>query len=98
MARFKQAVRLEQEEAFEDLMASLNPVTALRREVLKARRRCGLSQRELAQRMGTSQSVITRIEHGEYMPSFKTLRKLAEATGSRLVIRLEAPTAAVGST
>ncbi len=89
MARLKRAERLEREEAFEDLIASLNPVTALRREVLKARRRSGLSQRELAQRMGTSQSVITRIERGEYMPSFKTLRKLAEATGSQLVIRLD---------
>jgi ribosome-binding protein aMBF1 (putative translation factor) len=90
MAPFKRTERLDREEAFEDLMASLNPVTALRREVLKARRRSGLSQRELALKMGTSQSVVTRIERGEYVPSFKTLRKLAEATGSRLVIRLEA--------
>ncbi len=98
MAPFRRIERLDREEAFEDLMASLNPVAALRREVLKARRRSGLSQRELALKMGTSQSVVTRIERGEYAPSFQTLRKLAEATGSQLVIRLDAPTEAAGST
>ena len=79
------------DEAFDDLMASINPAFALRREIKNARRRSGLSQRELARRMGTKQSVIARMELGQSSPEIKTLRKLAEMTGSQLVIRLDAP-------
>jgi ribosome-binding protein aMBF1 (putative translation factor) len=82
--------RRARDDAFDDLMASINPVFALRREVKRARRRSGLSQRELAQRMGTKQSVIARMELGQSTPDVKTLRKLAEVTGSQLVIRLDA--------
>jgi transcriptional regulator with XRE-family HTH domain len=43
--------------------------------------------------MGTSQTVIGRLERGDRSPSVKTLRKMAEVTGSRLVIRLDGPEA-----
>jgi transcriptional regulator with XRE-family HTH domain len=41
-----------------------------------------LSQAELAARMGTSQSIIARLENGQTLPSTKTLLRYAEATGS----------------
>ena len=41
--------------------------------------------------MRTSQSTIDRLERGGRSPNVKMLRRLAEATGSKLVIRLEGP-------
>lgn len=55
-----------------------------------ARARAGLSQAELARRMGTTQSAIARLEGGKVSPSIATLRRYAEATGSRLNFTLEA--------
>ncbi len=74
---------------FERLLEAMRPEGALRQEIVGARLRAGLSQAALAQRMGTGQSAIARLESGRASPSFATLRKLAEATGSRLSVRLE---------
>jgi transcriptional regulator with XRE-family HTH domain len=46
--------------------------------LIKARTRAGLSQAELAVRMGTSQSAIARLESGQTLPSTKTLLRYAE--------------------
>ena len=59
-------------------------------ELLRARLRAGLSQAELAARMGTSQSTIARLENGQTLPSTKTLLRFAEATGSKMHVRLSA--------
>ena len=58
--------------------------------VIGARAHANLSQAELAERMGTSQSAIARLESGRIKPSTRTLEKLAAATGMRLRIVLEA--------
>jgi transcriptional regulator with XRE-family HTH domain len=47
----------------------------------EARSRALLSQRELARRAGTSQSVVARIERGQADPSSETLRRLVAAAG-----------------
>jgi ribosome-binding protein aMBF1 (putative translation factor) len=57
--------------------------------VIDARTHADLSQAELAERMGTSQSAIARLESGRFKPSTRTLEKLAAATGMRLRIVLE---------
>ncbi len=62
---------------------------ALANALIGARSRAKLSQAELAERMNTSQSAIARLESGRTWPSTRTLRKLAEATGSKLRISLE---------
>jgi ribosome-binding protein aMBF1 (putative translation factor) len=62
---------------------------ALVEELIKARAHSGLTQEEIARRMGTTQSVVARLEGGKTMPSTRTLKKYAEATGTRLVIRFE---------
>ncbi|WP_419841330.1 helix-turn-helix domain-containing protein [Candidatus Poriferisodalis sp.] len=53
-----------------------------------ARQRQGLSQAALAERVGTSQSVISAYERGRRNPTVDTLRRLIAATGERLEIRL----------
>jgi len=69
---------------------ALAPEFEISAELVKARLRAGLSQAELAARMGTSQSTIARLESGQALPSTKTLLRYAEATGSRFHVRLSA--------
>src|SRR5438045_562865 len=54
--------------------------------LLDLRNRAGLTQGELARKMGTTQPVVARLESGRSRPSMRTLERLAEATGSRLLI------------
>lgn len=61
----------------------------LARLVIKHRATLGLSQQELAQRVGTSHSAISRIESGRHKTSVETLQRLAEALGLRLVLGFE---------
>ena len=56
-------------------------VSAASRLLISARRRAGLTQRQLARRARTSQSVIARIENGMVSPSWKTLRRLLNSAG-----------------
>jgi transcriptional regulator with XRE-family HTH domain len=59
-------------------------------EFLKARAAAGISQAEIAERMGTTQSAIARLEsgRGRHSPSLATLRKYARALGYRIDVRL----------
>jgi transcriptional regulator with XRE-family HTH domain len=49
------------------------------RALREMRQSAGLSQRELAERIGTTQSAVARMEKGTAHPKFCTLEKLAEA-------------------
>ena len=63
---------------------------ALLDQLLKARHEAGLSQAQLAERMGTQAPAIARLERslatGKHSPSLATLRKYAQACGRRLVL------------
>ncbi len=65
---------------------------ALLRELLHARQQAGLSQDEVARRMGTQRPAVTRIETSlatsRHSPSLSTLRKYAAAVGCRLEVHL----------
>jgi len=50
----------------------------------------GLSQRALAERVGTSQPAVVRYERGAATPSWETLQRIAAACGRRVKIRVEA--------
>ena len=67
----------------------LAPGYAMVRELIEARARAGLSQAEVARRMGTTQSAVARMESGYQIPSLRTLARYAEATGTRPILRLE---------
>lgn len=68
---------------------SLKLEERLAAEMVRARLAAGLSQTELARRIGVKQSAIARFESGRHVPSLDTLRSYAEATGSRLVVGLK---------
>ena len=70
--------------------AALEEEFSLAHELIAARVRAGLTQAELAQRMGTTQSAIARLESGARLPSVKTLLRFAKATRSRPVLKLRA--------
>lgn len=55
-----------------------------------ARALAGLSQRDLAARAGTAQSVVARIELGEASPTLRTLNRLVAAAGFELMLELRA--------
>jgi len=55
--------------------------------IIRARIENRLTQKELAQKIGTKQSVISRLESGKANPSVAFLKKLAQALNSRLEIR-----------
>jgi transcriptional regulator with XRE-family HTH domain len=59
-------------------------------EFLKARAAAGVTQAEIAERIGTTQSAIARLEsgRGKHSPSLATLQKYAHALGCRLELRL----------
>ena len=59
-------------------------------EILKARAAAGLTQAEVAARIGTTQSAVARLESaiGKHSPSIATLKRYASALGYRLQVRL----------
>ena len=71
---------------------SLGPEFTLLRTMLLARKKAGLSQAQIAERMGTKPPAITRLESsltsGKHSPSLATIKKYAEAIGCHLEIRL----------
>ncbi len=61
---------------------------AMARELIAARARAGLTQADVAERMGTTQSVIARLEGGKAAPSMRSVQRYAQAVGCRAVVRL----------
>ncbi|HSV57834.1 MAG TPA: helix-turn-helix transcriptional regulator [Variovorax sp.] len=76
----------EVKDQFEDLRDEY----ALLDEFLKARAEQGLTQAQVAERIGTTQSAVARMEsgRGKHSPSLATLSKYAEALGCKLEVRL----------
>jgi ribosome-binding protein aMBF1 (putative translation factor) len=64
----------------------LKPFEELARIVVFRRAALGLTQAELADRMGTTASVISRIESAQHATNANTLKRLAEALDARAVL------------
>lgn len=65
------------------------PYEAVARVVIARRGALGLSQQDLARRVGTTASVISRIESGRHSTTANTLRRVFEALDGRLLIGIE---------
>lgn len=58
--------------------------------LIKARERAGLTQAELAKKIGTKQPALSRLERGGFKKAtVETLKKIADALDARLVIKLQ---------
>ena len=66
---------------------TLAPEFRLARELIGSRAKAGLTQAQVAERMGTSQPTVARLESG-HKPSLKTLERYAEAVGMKVDIHL----------
>jgi predicted transcriptional regulator len=66
----------------------LGPEFTVIEMIIKRRIGEGLSQKELAQRIGTKQSAISRLESGNYNPTLSFLQKVGEALNAKLKISL----------
>lgn len=75
------AFRAAYEEAMEEL--------AFARQLIRARAAAGLTQSELAERVGMKQPNIARLEGGNYQPSVATLQRLAAALNVRFEVSAE---------
>jgi ribosome-binding protein aMBF1 (putative translation factor) len=62
---------------------------ALAAALIRARSAADMTQEDVAQAMGTTQTVIARLESGRQMPSTRTLQRFAKATGSKLRFSFE---------
>jgi DNA-binding XRE family transcriptional regulator len=81
--------RWMREPKYRKAYAALEDEFAVAKAMVAVRSRAGLTQAELAQRMGTTQPAVARMESGRIQPSLQTLHRVAQATGSRLMIRFE---------
>ena len=81
--------RFMKDSAFREEYARVDEEYALVEAMVRARAAAKLTQAELAARMGTTQSAIARLEGGRLSPSIRTLRRYAEATGTRLTFQFE---------
>ncbi len=70
-------------------LEALDPEFMLARELIKARTNAGMSQSEVAVRMGASQPTVARLESG-HKPSLRTLERYAAAIGMKVEIHLVA--------
>lgn len=77
-------------EVFDEAYAAAGLAMELAETVYRARESAGLTQAELARRMGTTQSAIAAIESGARTPTVDLLERLARACGARLTIRIDA--------
>lgn len=74
---------------YQETQDRLRPFEEIARMVIVRRAHLGLTQQELAERMDTTKSVISRIESGQHRSGIDTLRRLAEALDGHAVIGFE---------
>ena len=75
---------------FKKAWHELDPEFVLLESMIKAREKRGLTQTELAKRIGTKQPALSRLERGGFRKAtVETLKKLAKALDAKLVIKLQ---------
>lgn len=86
-AQKEQAKEIRKLDCFEEVSQEFNLEYDLAKELHDARTDAHLTQADIAARMGTTQSVISRIERGSNV-SVETLAKYAKACGKQLEVHL----------
>lgn len=77
---------LLKDKEFKKAYDKLAPEYAMISSLIKKRLQRGMTQKQLATKIGTKQSAIARLESGKANPSFSFLQKVALALGSELRI------------
>ncbi len=76
------------DEAFKREYDKLTPRYTMISELIAARIKKGVTQKQLAQKIGTTQSSIARLEGGNVNPSLDFLERIAEVLGYKLTVHL----------
>ncbi|MCY3883387.1 MAG: helix-turn-helix transcriptional regulator [Gammaproteobacteria bacterium] len=80
--------QLMKDPEFREEYARIDEEYSLVEALIHARTAANLTQKELAERLSTTQSAVARMEGGRVSPSIATVRRYAEATGTRLKMAL----------
>jgi ribosome-binding protein aMBF1 (putative translation factor) len=80
---------LKERPGYAKAYAELEGEFQLAAQLIEARARAGFTQEQLAARMKTTRTVVSRLESGRMKPSTRTLERFAKATGHKLRITLE---------
>jgi len=86
MSQLKAELMVDEE--FRREYESLNEEFSVAAQLIEARMKANLTQEEVARRMGTTQSVLARLESGRPLPSLRSLKRYASAIGGKLEIRV----------
>jgi len=81
--------RLLKDPAFKKLYEETRPEFEVARAVLRARIEKGFTQKQLAEKLNTKQSVISRVERANTTPSLSFLKRLAEALDATLQVQFK---------
>ena len=76
------------DEAFKAEYEKLKPRYEAVEQIIRARKEQNITQSELAKRVGTQKSNISRLESGNYNPSLDFLAKIAESLGKEISVKL----------
>ncbi|OGG87909.1 hypothetical protein A2592_01455 [Candidatus Kaiserbacteria bacterium RIFOXYD1_FULL_42_15] len=79
---------LLKEPGYKEAYDALELEFSIARMLIDKRIKEGLTQKELAEKIGTRQSVISNLEGGEANPTLATLRKVADALGAKVMVTL----------
>ena len=71
---------------FQTEYEALEPEFAIIQAMIDARKRSGITQKQLAERTGIAQSDISKLETGNANPSLRTMQRLASGMGTRLKV------------
>ena len=77
-----------QDPEFAEAWKELEPEFQIARELLRLRIQEGLTQQQLAERIGTGQANVSRLEAGVASPTLALLKRIASALGGRLRIQI----------
>ncbi len=89
MKNYKQfKAKLLEDKEIQLAYKKLDPEFKLIQIIIQKRIKRGLTQKELALKIGTKQSAISRLESGASNPTFSVLRKVAEALDSQIEISM----------
>ena len=90
MRRFEDALRERLEDhAFREEYEALEPEFAIIQAMIDARKRSGMTQKQLSERTGIAQGDISKLENGSANPSLRTLQRLASGMDMKLRIEFE---------
>ena len=81
--------KLLKDPEFKKLYEDSQPEFEIAKAIIRARIKIKITQKELARKMNTTQSVISRVEQGRTSPSIALLKRLAAALNTTLQVQFK---------